>query len=189
MTDLSQALHDHITTFQQLDTLLPQIEEAAQMLINCLENNGKILWCGNGGSAADCQHLAAELVGRFKRERRGLASIALTTDSSAMTAIANDYAYDQIFARQTEALCQPNDCLIGISTSGNSANIYQALMTAKTIGATTLSLTGAGGGKIKPLVDLALCAPSTDTARIQEAHIFIGHVICDLVEAHFSEPC
>ncbi|HEV2213994.1 MAG TPA: D-sedoheptulose 7-phosphate isomerase, partial [Terracidiphilus sp.] len=142
----------------------------------------KVLWCGNGGSAADSQHLAAELMGRFRRERRGLASVALTTDTSILTAIGNDYGYDRVFARQVEALCNPGDVLVGISTSGNSRNVCAAVETAKSIGAYTVAFTGESGGKLASLADIILRMPSSDTARIQEGHILCGHMLCDWIE-------
>ena len=128
---------------------------------------------------------AAELVGRFRRERRGLASIALTTDSSILTAVGNDYGYDQIFSRQIEALCSSKDVVVGISTSGNSANVCNALLAARLIGATTIAMTGRGGGELLRLADIAIRAESNDTARIQEAHILVGHILCDWIEACF----
>jgi D-sedoheptulose 7-phosphate isomerase len=143
---------------------------------------GKVLWCGNGGSAADCQHLAAVLVGRFRRERRGLSSIALTTDTSVLTAIGNDYGFDEVFRRQVEALCTSRDVVVGISTSGNSRNVCAALNEAKKIGAFTIGFTGLGGGEMAKLCNAALQIASKDTARIQEAHILAGHLLCDWIE-------
>ena len=147
----------------------------------------KILWCGNGGSAADAQHLAAELIGRFKRERPGIPSIALTTDTSILTAVGNDYGYDQVFSRQVEALCHSRDLLVGITTSGNSRNICAALETAHELGAFTVAFTGETGGTAAQIADLTLRIPSKDTARIQEAHILCGHILCDWIEACFLE--
>lgn len=137
---------------------------------------------GNGGSAADSQHLAAELVGRYKRERRGLASLALTTDTSALTAVGNDYGYDRVFARQIEALCTAKDAVVGISTSGNSANVLEGVRKANELGAFTLGLAGGSGGKLAELADKCLTVPSRSTARVQEAHILIGHILCDWLE-------
>jgi D-sedoheptulose 7-phosphate isomerase len=150
----------------------------------------KVLWCGNGGSAADSQHLAAELMGRFRRERRGLPSIALTTDTSALTAIGNDYGYEKVFQRQVEALCNIGDILVGISTSGNSKNVCLALESARKIGAFTAALTGEEGGAMLKIAEVTLRVPSKDTARIQEGHILCGHMLCDWVELSVcaSEP-
>lgn len=165
------------------ETLSDLIVRAAEMLIRAYENGGKVLLVGNGGSAADAQHIAGELVGRFKMERRALPAIALTTNSSIITAIGNDYGYDMVFARKVEALANhPEDVLIVITTSGNSPNILKAVEAARSNGIKSIGLTGKGGGKLKDLVDLALIVPSSDTPRIQEAHITIGHIICDLVE-------
>jgi D-sedoheptulose 7-phosphate isomerase len=150
---------------------------------DCLKNGGKILVMGNGGSAADSQHIAAEIVGRYKRDRRGLPAIALTTDTSILTSVGNDFGFDYIFSRQVEALCNPADVVIGISTSGNSANVIKAIETAKQIGATTVALTGGTGGKLAAMCDFSLIMPSSDTPRIQEAHIFVGHSLCGLLEA------
>ena len=147
----------------------------------------KVLWCGNGGSAADSQHMAAELMGRFRRERRGLASIALTTDTSILTAIGNDYGYERVFSRQVEALCVKGDVVVGISTSGNSKNVCAALETAQQLGAFTVALTGAGGGAIASIADITLRIGSEETARIQEGHILCGHMLCDWVELAVCE--
>lgn len=180
---LRTALAEHQAVMTQLESLLPQIAAVAQRLRDCLKQGGKILLMGNGGSAADCQHIAAEIVGRYKRERRGLPAIALTTDTSILTSVGNDYGFEFIFSRQVEALCGPLDVVIGLSTSGNSANVVRAIETAKQIGATTVAMTGGSGGKLAGLCDFNLVMPSSDTPRIQEAHIFIGHVVCELVEA------
>ena len=138
---------------------------------------------GNGGSAADAQHIAAEIVGRFKKERKGMPAIALTTDTSILTSVGNDYGYDYIFARQIEALCKPEDLVIGITTSGSSANVVRAMETAKEIGATTVGLTGGTGGKLTAICQHNLVMPSSVTARIQEAHIFVGHSLCEILES------
>lgn len=154
-----------------------------ERMTDSLRQNGKILWMGNGGSAADCQHLAAELVGRFAKERRALPSIALTTDTSILTAVANDYSFATVFARQIQALCQPQDIVVGISTSGNSDNVIAGIQAAREIGAYTIGMTGESGGKLRDLVDICLRVPSSNTPRIQEAHIFIGHTLCEWIEA------
>jgi len=180
---LRNALADHQTVMDSLQEMLPQISAVSERMRSCLTQGGKILLMGNGGSAADSQHIAAEIVGRYKRERKGLPAIALTTDTSILTSVANDYGYEYIFARQVEALCGPLDVVIGLSTSGNSPNVVRGIETAKQIGATTVGMTGGSGGKLTALCDFNLVMPSSDTPRIQEAHIFIGHVLCELAEA------
>ncbi|MGY6274693.1 D-sedoheptulose 7-phosphate isomerase [Methylomonas sp. MgM2] len=182
MTFVNSRITSHIDTVNQLFQIVPQITEISELLASILQNNGRIYWIGNGGSAADCQHLAAELVGRFEQERKGLPSIALTTDSSIITALSNDYGYDDVFSRQVSALCTQQDVLIGITTSGNSKNILNAIRVAKAIGTKTIGLTGRNGGELKHLADRCIVVPSDNTARIQEAHILIGHIICDYVE-------
>lgn len=154
-------------------------------IVRSLQSGGKVMACGNGGSAADAQHFAAELIGRFERERQELAAIALTTDSSILTAVANDYHYDEIFSKQVRGLGKPGDILLAISTSGNSKNVIAAIEAAKKIGMNIIALTGNGGGKIKLLLtdqDIHLCAPSTRTARIQETHLVLLHGLCDGVD-------
>lgn len=178
-------LKGHQETFLKAEQLAEPLQQAAEACIDALKNGRKILLFGNGGSAADAQHIAAELTGRYKKERRGLAAIALTTDTSALTAIGNDYGYDRIFDRQVEALAREGDVLIGLSTSGNSANVLQALALGKTLGCRTIGISGKGGGKMAPLCDINLIAPSDDTPRIQEIHIFIGHTLCHLIEEAF----
>jgi D-sedoheptulose 7-phosphate isomerase len=150
-----------------------------------LQSGGKILWCGNGGSAADSQHLAVELVGRFRSERHSLASIALTTDSSILTAVANDFGYEAVFSRQIEGLGNAGDLLVGISTSGSSHNVIAALEVARSQGLITVGFTGEGGGEIAQRVDHLLDIASRDTARIQEAHFLAGHILCDRIEIDF----
>ena len=159
-----------------------QIVEAAVLLEKCLSSGGKVLFCGNGGSAADAQHLAAEFVGRFVRERCGLPAIALTTDSSILTSIGNDYGFERVVSRQVEALGCPNDVAVGITTSGNSPNITAAMKEAAKRGLKTIGLTGRDGGELKKCVTLPIIVPSSNTARIQECHITIGHLLCELVE-------
>jgi len=158
------------------------IADAAQIIVDAYKTGGKVFIIGNGGSAADAQHIAAELVGRFKLERKGLPAIALTANSSIFTALANDYVYDTIFSRQLEALAGSGDVLIAISTSGNSPNILQAVQTAHSKHITVIGLTGGNGGKLKDLANLIIIVPSNNTPRIQEAHITIGHIFCHLVE-------
>lgn len=179
---IRNSLRAHAETIARLDALTPDIARLAELVNACLAKGGKVLLMGNGGSAADSQHIAAELVGRFQKERRGLAAIALTTDTSILTSVGNDYGYEQIFSRQVEALCRAGDVLIGISTSGNSANVVRAIEAGKALGAVTVALTGEGGGKLAALCDLTLAAPSRVTARVQEAHILIGHILCELVD-------
>ncbi|HUU42876.1 MAG TPA: D-sedoheptulose 7-phosphate isomerase [Planctomycetota bacterium] len=158
------------------------VAQIVTTLIDSLKAGGKVLLCGNGGSAADAQHLAAEFVGRFARERRALPAIALSTNTSVVTAIANDYGFEKIFSRQVEALARKGDVLVGLSASGNSANVLEAMKTARKMGCTTIGFTGRTGGAMKPLADVCLCVPSDRTRHIQEAHITVGHVVCDLVE-------
>ncbi|PYK42657.1 MAG: phosphoheptose isomerase [Verrucomicrobia bacterium] len=163
------------------------IFEAADLITMCLRADGKLLFFGNGGSAADAQHLAAEFVGRFVRERAGLPAIALTTDSSILTAVGNDYGFDQIFARQIQALGRPGDVAIAISTSGNSLNVLEGVKEARKRKLKTIGLTGKDGGLLAQQTDVAIMVPSTSTARIQECHIAIGHLFCELVDGDFSE--
>lgn len=165
----------------EVDHILHQSDDMAERL----RRGCKILVCGNGGSAADAQHLAAELSGRYLKERRALAGLALTTDTSALTAIGNDYGFDQVFSRQVEALGRPGDLLIGISTSGNSPNVIRAVEAAKGLGIRTLGLLGRDGGRLKGLVDDALVVPSPVTARIQEVHQMVYHFWCEALDAHF----
>jgi D-sedoheptulose 7-phosphate isomerase len=164
----------------------PAIAEAAGVLIEAFRHGGRLLLCGNGGSAADCQHLATEFVGTLKRTRRrpALSAIALTSDTSFLTASANDFGFDHVFARQVEAHGRPGDALLAISTSGDSANVLRALERARSQGMKSVLLTGESGGKAAELVDIAIRVPSGDTQRIQESHIAIGHILCDLVELH-----
>lgn len=184
MEDNIKALFNKNIELHQIvkEQLVSQIAQAADLIIEAYQKGNKLLLCGNGGSAADAQHIAAELVGRFKKERRGLAAIALTTDTSIMTAVANDYWYDLLFARQVEALGEKGDVLIGISTSSNSTNVIRAVETAKFKGLKTIGFLGGDGGKLKDLVDLALIVPSPESDRIQEVHILIGHIICNLID-------
>ena len=167
---------------QVAKTLSGEILKAAHMIRDCLVDGGKLLLMGNGGSAADSQHIAAELIGRFKKERKAMPAIALTVDSSSLTALGNDYGFDTVFSRQLEALATPSDAVIGISTSGNSRNVIRALNVARELGATTIGLMGNDGGEMKDCVDVSIVVPSNDTARIQEVHITIGHIICEIIE-------
>ena len=173
---------EHRATLDSVTELSESIEKVANVLIHCLTNNGTIFWCGNGGSASDSQHLAGELVGRFEEDRRPLKSIALTADSAVTTCIVNDYGYKHIFSRQIEALGSKKDVLIGITTSGNSENVLQAYKVAKQRGMETIGLLGKGGGNAVSAVKWSIIVPSKSTARIQEMHILIGHILCDLIE-------
>jgi len=164
------------------EALLNKIEEVAQMCVDLYKGDKKTILAGNGGSAADAQHIAAELVGRYGFDRPSIPSLALTTDTSNLTAIGNDYGYDQVFSRQLEGMGQAGDIFIGISTSGNSVNIIKAFESAKKKGITTVALTGRDGGEMAKMADVALVVPSNSTPRIQESHILIGHIICDIIE-------
>ncbi len=179
---------EHLKTSQAtFESIGHSVEVAAKLCIDCLKNGNKILLFGNGGSAADAQHIAAELVGRYKTERKGLAAIALTTDTSALTAIGNDYGCDSVFERQVEALANTGDVAIGISTGGSSANVASALKLAKDLDCKTIGFSGRGGGEMNELCDINIVVPAQDTARIQEMHIVIGHTICHLIDLAFSE--
>ncbi len=169
------------------EEMAPQIEAVARLLIDSLRNGGTVALCGNGGSAADAQHIAGELVGRFLLNRPAYSCIALTTDTSILTCVGNDFGFDEVFARQVEGLLGEGDVLIAISTSGNADNCVKATEKARTIGATTVGLTGETGGRLAELCDVCLKVPHTVTARIQEAHITIGHILCGLVESALVE--
>ena len=173
----------HMAMFNALEPPFPMISAVGIKMQDCIKFGGKILIMGNGGSAADSQHIAAEIVGRYKKERKGMPAIALTTDTSILTSVGNDYGYDYIFARQVEALCRPEDLVIGITTSGNSANVVRGMEAAKEAGAVTVGLTGGSGGKLNAICDYNLVMPSAVTARIQEAHIFVGHSLCEILES------
>ena len=159
-----------------------RILEVAQIIAKALKDGNKVLLFGNGGSAADAQHIAAEIVGRFKKERKPLPAIALTTDTSILTAVGNDYGFESIFERQVQALCTPGDIAIGITTSGESLNVIKGLMKAHDLGATTVAFTGRNGGKVVDIAHYSFVVPSYDTARIQECHITLGHVICEVID-------
>jgi D-sedoheptulose 7-phosphate isomerase len=161
---------------------LPGIISASQAIISAFKSGHKLFFCGNGGSAADSQHIAAEFVGRFQKERKAWPAIALTTDSSALTSLGNDYSFDIVFSRQLQALGKKGDVLIAISTSGNSKNVLEAVKQAKVLGITSVAVTGGKGGQLAGLCDIAIIAASTKTARIQESHLVIFHSICELVE-------
>lgn len=183
-----RSLREHQEVIEALSsTGMQAIHQCAQEMFRALTNGQKILLCGNGGSAADAQHIAAELVGRYESERRALPAIALTTDTSALTAVSNDYGFENVFSRQVAGLARPGDVLVGISTSGNSPNILSAVMTARRIGCRIVGLTGASGKRLACLCDAAVLVPSTRTARIQEAHIAIGHIWCEMVDKWLDE--
>jgi len=165
-----------------LRTSIGQIKEISDLVIDCLKRGGKVILFGNGGSASDSQHIAAELIGRFKKDRSALAGIALTTNTAVLTSLANDYGYEVIFAKQVEALGKKNDIIIAISTSGKAKNVALGIKQAKKIGLKTIAFTGGDGGDIAKLADVSFIVPSSVTARIQEAHITVGHIICELVE-------
>ena len=184
---IESALDEHARVAARLrEDFAGPIEDAARRVVACYRAGGKVLVMGNGGSAADSQHFAAELVGRYRRERRALPALALTTDTSILTAVANDYAFADVFRRQIEAHARRGDVVFGLSTSGNSENVCRALELARQRGAVTIVLAGGSGGRMRELADLALIAPSSETPRIQEAHIAMIHIICDLVEAELA---
>ena len=188
MKDIIQhELSEHLKTAQQMEQLTGDIAKAAELCIRALNNRGKILIFGNGGSAADAQHIAAELVGRYKVERKGLAAIALTTDTSALTSIGNDYGYHRVFDRQVEALANTGDVAIGISTGGSSSNVLSALKLANDLGCQTIGLSGRDGGEMNTVCDVNLVVPAEDTPRIQEMHILIGHTLCHLIDQAFKD--
>lgn len=183
MTSLfARNLSQHIELMARLDALDGAVMQAATTVADTLRSGGKLMLCGNGGSAADSQHIAAEFTGRFIKDRKPLAAIALSTDTSALTCISNDYSFADVFARQLVALARAGDCLIGISTSGNSANVIRAVEAARELGVRSIGLLGRNGGKLAALCDEAIIVPSDVTARIQEAHILIGHTICGAAE-------
>ena len=184
MLDFSQIIKESIDTkLRMLEVCMDDIKEASELMLDCVNNGNKILWCGNGGSAADAQHMAAELMGGLRSHaRKPIPSIALTTDTSFITAWANDTSYDEIFSRQIEGVGSPGDILIAISTSGNSRNVINALMSAKSFGIKSIILTGYNQGKMKEMGDVLISVPSDDTQRIQECHILIEHILCENTE-------
>ncbi|MES2236987.1 MAG: phosphoheptose isomerase [Pseudomonadota bacterium] len=184
---IQQQFHDSMQAKQQaLDAMAAPIERAVRLMRQCLQSGGKVMACGNGGSAADSQHFAAELLNRFEKERAPLAAIALTTDTSTLTSIANDYRYEDVFAKQIQALGKKGDVLLAISTSGNSPNVIEAIHVAHALGVRVVALTGRNGGKINALLspdDIHLCVPVERTARIQEVHLLTIHCLCDGIDA------
>ena len=183
MEFLANSLQEHLAAIQKiLDSKISDIEQSGQLICDALTSGRKILLCGNGGSAADAQHIAAELVGCYEKQRRSWPAIALTTDTSALTAVSNDLGYEQVFARQVLGLAQPGDVLIAISTSGKSKNVLRAAEQARELGCKTIALTGATADPLGSLCDLVVAVPSTRTSRIQEAHITVGHLWCEMVD-------
>lgn len=174
-------MREGLGLYGRLEEIVPDIEKAAALMIGCLRAGGKVMFAGNGGSAADAQHMAAEFVNRFRKERAPLAGLALTTDTSVLTSISNDYSFEEIFAKQVVALGRKGDVFVGISTSGNSPNIVKAVRAAREVGISSVGLMGKGGA-LKDLVDCSICVPSTSTPRVQEAHLLIEHILCELVE-------
>ena len=185
--DFEEAIREHESMMASVGELWPVLEATAQAVIERVADGGAVFWFGNGGSATQALHFATELVGRFERNRPGIRSYALVADTSLITAVANDYSFDVIFARQIESLCRPGDVAVGLSTSGNSPNVSQAIDAATSIGALTVGLTGGEGGKLARSVDFSIVAPSSRTCRIQEAHLFLGHTLCELIEASVPE--
>ncbi|MDA9100788.1 D-sedoheptulose 7-phosphate isomerase [Planktomarina sp.] len=177
-----KSLEKHLELFNRLICVERDVETACLEIVKSLDSGGKLMFCGNGGSAADSQHLAAEFVGKYTKDRVPLAAIALTTDTSALTCVGNDYSFGEIFSRQVQGLGRFGDCLVGISTSGNSENIIQAVVKANELGIKTIGMLGCDGGRLAELCEVAIVVPSAVTAHIQEAHIMIGHVICGQVE-------
>ncbi len=183
---IQKAINSHREALKLLEGHYTTIREIASLFITTLENKGKIIFIGNGGSAADSQHLAAELVGRFKKNRPGLAAVALTVNSSIITALGNDFGFENVFSRQIESLASEPDIVVAISTSGKSANIVKAVEKAKQHGLKTVGFLGNDGGDLKDIVDISLIIPLFDTPRVQEMHILAGHIICETVENHFA---
>ena len=187
MKDIIESeFNEYIKVANSIHCMTDAVAISAQLCIDCLKNGGKILLFGNGGSAADAQHIAAELVGRYKTSRKGLPAIALTTDSSALTSIGNDFGYEHIFDRQVEALANRGDVAIGISTSGKSINVINALKVASKLNCNTIGFSGHDGGEMNEICNINLPIPSEDTPRIQEIHILIGHIICHLIDQEFT---
>tara|TARA_B110000967_G_C18588535_1_gene413230 strand:+ start:59 stop:625 length:567 start_codon:yes stop_codon:yes gene_type:complete len=183
---IQDEFNSHIRVAKLLHNLTDEVASSAQLCIDCLKNGGKILIFGNGGSAADAQHIAAELVGRYKTNRKGLPAIALTTDTSSLTSIGNDFGFKNVFSRQLEALANKGDVVIGISTSGKSENVISGLKLASELECITIGFSGQDGGEMNEICNLNLISPSKDTPRIQEMHIVIGHTICHLIDQEFK---
>lgn len=186
MSSAQQLLQDAADSFKGIVAVADEVNAAADIITDCLKHGGKIFFCGNGGSAGDAQHLEAEFLGRFLKERDALPAIALTTNASAVTAIANDYGYEEVFSRQLSGLAKAGDVLVGISTSGNSPNVIKAFHTAKEHQVKTIALTGQKVSESSALADIAIRVPSTETPRIQEMHIAVGHTLCEIAENHLT---
>jgi D-sedoheptulose 7-phosphate isomerase len=180
--DFEEAIREHQAMMTGLHATWPSLSAAAEAVTQRVLGGGTVYWFGNGGSATQALHFATELMGRFERERRGIRSYALVADTSLITAVANDYSFDVIFARQIEGMCRPGDVAIGLSTSGNSSNVLQGIDAAASIGALTVGLTGGDGGKLARSVDIPVVVPHERTCRVQEAHLFLGHLLCEMVE-------
>jgi D-sedoheptulose 7-phosphate isomerase len=183
---IKRSIEKHKEALELLEANGKAIAEIAKLFLSCLERKAKLIFMGNGGSAADASHLAAEFTGRFKKNRKALPALSLSTNIPTLTAIGNDFGFDEIFVRQIESLAKVDDLVVGISTSGNSANVLKAIMKTKKLGIKTVGFLGRDGGKIKDYVDMALIIPSFDTPRIQEMHILVGHIICEIVEEHLT---
>ena len=186
-SEIEQLINNSAEIIKKTSSLSGEIQKVINEIIRCLKNGNKVILFGNGGSAADAQHIAAEFIGRFELERKSLAAIALTTDTSVITSLSNDYDYDVVFSRQCESLVSKGDVVIGISTSGNSKNVYEGIKTSKNKGASIITLLGNKGGKIKELSDISIIVDSSITSQIQEAHRVIYHIICKIVERQLSE--
>ena len=187
MKSLEQEINDHIEVIKNLKKLSNKIEKITQQIVSTFQAGNKLLICGNGGSASDAQHIAGEFIGRFRKNRQPLGAIALNTDTSVITCVGNDFGFNKIFERQVAALGNVGDCLLVISTSGNSENLILAAQTAKKLGLTVVFFGGRDGGQLKEFTDISLIVPSDDTARIQEAHILAAHFICGKVELEFAD--
>jgi len=181
---VDRCIAEHAETLARLDSLKADMIRAAEIFSDCVNSGKTILLAGNGGSAADAQHIACEFVGRFLKERRGVSAIALNTNDATLTSIANDYGYDELFARQVEAFAGHSGAFVGYSTSGNSANVLKGAAKARELGLQVIGMTGSSGGKLKALCDVCLCVPSDHTPRIQEMHSLIGHILCEIAEPH-----
>ena len=186
-SEIEQLINNSAEIIKKTSSLSGEIQKVINEIIRCLKNGNKVIIFGNGGSAADAQHIAAEFIGRFELERKSLAAIALTTDTSVITSLSNDYDYDVVFSRQCESLVSKGDVVIGISTSGNSKNVYEGIKTSKNKGASIITLLGNKGGKIKELSDISIIVDSSITSQIQEAHRVIYHIICKIVEKQLSK--
>lgn len=187
LVSVNSVIEDSIKTKERLMRQSDTIGEVGFLISNCINKGGTVFFFGNGGSAADAQHISAELVGKYQEKRKGLPSVAFTTNTSILTAIANDFGYDFVFERQVESMVGPDDVVVGISTSGNSPNVINGLKLAMKIGAKTIGLTGEDGGKLSEIADIILKVPSKNTQRIQECHILVGHIICDIVEKNLDQ--